>query len=75
MSTLVDIASRKIVGYVWLAGAAAPAALALLSGLKKFVVSGNPTDPSFYPRPKKFYGLICAEFFSGSISIALPDND
>ena len=40
-------------------------------GLKKFVVSGNPTDPSFYPRPQKFYGLICAEIFSGSISIGL----
>jgi len=25
--------------------------LSFYLGLKKFVVSGNPTDPSFYPRP------------------------
>ena len=38
---------------------------------KKLVVSGNPTDPSFYLLTLKMYGLyIGAKIFSGSISIA-----
>ena len=45
------------------------------SGLKKIVVSGNPTDPSFYPPTLKILWTYFAEIFSGSISIALPDND
>ena len=34
------------------------------SGLKNFVVSGNPTDPSFYPNPKNFmYFILGPKFF------------